>query len=71
MHNFCQSCYSQWKKKNEICPECRETVITFRRNHAIIQLVEAYLKTHPEKQRSLEEIKELDQNCDITDEMVT
>jgi E3 ubiquitin-protein ligase CHFR len=74
MHNFCQACYSEWKKRNSTCPQCRIEITSVRRNFAIINLVETYLEQNPEKKRSEEELKEMDEICKkpgaITDEML-
>ncbi|KAK2169225.1 hypothetical protein NP493_1201g01056, partial [Ridgeia piscesae] len=40
--------------------QCRVTVDRFNKNHIVNNLVEAYLKEHPEKCRPKEDLKELD-----------
>eukprot|EP00245_Coleochaete_scutata_P012303 TRINITY_DN4746_c1_g4_i1.p1 TRINITY_DN4746_c1_g4~~TRINITY_DN4746_c1_g4_i1.p1 ORF type:complete len:446 (+),score=56.53 TRINITY_DN4746_c1_g4_i1:96-1433(+) len=60
-HNFCNSCFSMWhntaKKKGlpVTCPACRVDVFSVARNSTLRYLVEAYLKVHPEQQRTDED----------------
>ncbi|XP_077996064.1 E3 ubiquitin-protein ligase CHFR-like [Glandiceps talaboti] len=70
MHSFCASCYSPWMERANDCPSCRNKVARISRNHIINNLIEAYLKEHPEKKRSDEEIKELNSKNKITDDMI-
>ena len=60
LHNFCGGCASKWLRKKHECPECREHVMVVARNHTLISLVEAFQKRHPSRQRSAEELAELD-----------
>jgi E3 ubiquitin-protein ligase CHFR len=52
------------------CPSCRGSVEYVARNHTINNFVESYLKKHPNKQRSKEEIDEIEKSNKITDEFV-
>eukprot|EP01080_Neovahlkampfia_damariscottae_P002717 gene2717-3913_t len=73
LHNFCAPCYSSWMKSqnlHENCPQCRQTVDEVRKNHGIQNFVDTYLKLHPKKQKSEEEIKELEKENTITDEFL-
>ncbi|XP_071481856.1 E3 ubiquitin-protein ligase CHFR-like isoform X2 [Diadema antillarum] len=74
MHSFCSACYSGWMKHSKRCPQCRKYVRRIGHNYIVNSLVDAYLKQHPEKQRSKEELAEMDQrdqvpfNQDIDDD---
>ncbi|XP_032239142.2 E3 ubiquitin-protein ligase CHFR isoform X2 [Nematostella vectensis] len=70
MHSFCASCYSQWMEHSRDCPSCRNTVSRINKNHIVNNLVEAYLRAHPDKCRSDEEIKEMDARNKITTDML-
>ncbi|XP_070573140.1 E3 ubiquitin-protein ligase CHFR-like isoform X2 [Ptychodera flava] len=70
MHSFCAACYSPWMEQSNECPSCRNRVTRLSRNHIVNNLVEAYLKEHPEKRRSDEEIRELNAQNKITDDML-
>lgn len=50
--------------------QCRNNVHRLSKNHRINNLIEAYLKEHPNKKRSDEELKELDLKNKITKDMV-
>lgn len=60
LHSFCGGCYSGWSKRSRQCPQCRAPVNMVSRNHIITNLVDAYLRLHPEKKRSEEELSELE-----------
>lgn len=68
LHNFCAPCLSEWKKQSDKCPQCRGTVASFGKNHTVENLVTIYLKQHPEKARSPDELEELEKKNSITDE---
>lgn len=70
MHTFCAGCYSDWMKRSPECPSCRMTVDRINRNHIVNNLIEAYLKEHPDKKRSEEDIKELDAKNQISRDML-
>lgn len=70
MHTFCASCYSQWMIKSSRCPTCRKVVKRVCKNHIVNNLVEAYLKVHPNKKRDAEEIAEMDAKNKITSDML-
>ena len=50
--------------------QCRQKVKCVRKNHILNNLVEIFLKAHPNKQRSLESIKELDAKNKIKADVV-
>ncbi|KNC50321.1 E3 ubiquitin-protein ligase CHFR [Thecamonas trahens ATCC 50062] len=60
MHNFCAGCYAQWAKNSHECPMCRATVSDAADNHTIRNLVEAFLKDHPDQARNADELAALD-----------
>lgn len=60
MHCFCGGCYSGWMKQSKLCPQCRKSVQHVAKNHTVNNLVNAYLKMHPEKRRDKEDLEELD-----------
>ncbi|XP_071493473.1 E3 ubiquitin-protein ligase CHFR-like [Diadema antillarum] len=65
MHSFCSACYSGWMKHSKRCPQCRKYVRRIGHNYIVNSLVDAYLKQHPEKQRSKEELAEMDQRDQV------
>lgn len=70
MHSFCSGCYSEWMAHSSDCPSCRGSVERINKNHIVNNLVDAYLKEHPEKCRPEEEIKDLDAKNKITRDML-
>ncbi|PIK44570.1 putative E3 ubiquitin-protein ligase CHFR-like [Apostichopus japonicus] len=70
MHTFCAACYSQWMNTSSRCPTCRKCVKRISKNHIVNNLVEAYLKTHPDKKRSQEEIDQMNSINKITADTV-
>ncbi|XP_062619679.1 E3 ubiquitin-protein ligase CHFR-like [Saccostrea cucullata] len=70
MHTFCAGCYSGWMKRSSECPSCRLKVDRINKNHIVNNLIEAYLKEHPEKKRSEEDIKELEAKNTISRDML-
>ncbi|XP_068679454.1 E3 ubiquitin-protein ligase CHFR-like isoform X1 [Montipora foliosa] len=70
IHSFCAACYSQWMDRSSDCPSCRKRVKRISKNHIVNNLVEAFLKEHPERCRSDEEMKEMDSRNKITEEML-
>ncbi|XP_050409381.1 E3 ubiquitin-protein ligase CHFR isoform X1 [Patella vulgata] len=70
MHSFCAGCYSDWMERSSECPSCRLKAERINKNHIVNNLVEAYLKEHPDKKRPEEEIKELDSRNKITRDML-
>ncbi|XP_041347959.1 E3 ubiquitin-protein ligase CHFR-like isoform X2 [Gigantopelta aegis] len=70
MHSFCAGCYSDWMAKSNQCPSCRLKVDRINKNHIVSNLVEAFLKEHPDKKRPEEDIKELEKKNKITRDML-
>lgn len=70
IHSFCAACYSQWMERSKECPTCRKKVERISKNHIINNLVEAFLKEHPERQRKEEELREMDRKNKITEDML-
>ncbi|XP_066018699.1 E3 ubiquitin-protein ligase CHFR isoform X4 [Pocillopora verrucosa] len=70
IHSFCAACYSQWMDRSNECPTCRKKVERISKNHIINNLVEAFLKEHPERRRTEEELREMDSNNKITEDML-
>jgi hypothetical protein len=60
MHSFCGACFSEWMKRKIECPQCRQPVRVVSRNHALANIVDMYLSTHPDKRRDPEELARLD-----------
>mmetsp|Transcript_15831 Transcript_15831/g.28978 ORF Transcript_15831/g.28978 Transcript_15831/m.28978 type:complete len:511 (+) Transcript_15831:3396-4928(+) len=71
LHNFCGGCFSDWLGKSKLCPACRDPVCEARRNPALSNIIETYLKSHPEEMRTPEELKELEQKNKITVDTLT
>ncbi|XP_076107813.1 E3 ubiquitin-protein ligase CHFR-like [Mytilus galloprovincialis] len=71
MHSYCAGCYSDWMQKSNECPTCRMKVKRINKNHIVNNLIEAYLKEHPEKKRPEEDLKALDAKNKITKDMMT
>lgn len=67
LHNLCAACWSECRKNSNECPICRTEVTKLSRNHAIANMVEAFLKKNPSKRRSAEELAEMDAKCTIDD----
>ncbi|KAH8869984.1 E3 ubiquitin-protein ligase [Schistosoma japonicum] len=55
LHSFCTLCWLKWNKFE--CPMCRKSVTTYAKNHQLNNLVDVFLRKHPEKLKS-----ELEQN---------
>ncbi|PVD24163.1 hypothetical protein C0Q70_14633 [Pomacea canaliculata] len=70
MHSFCAGCYSEWMSQSKECPSCRTRVERINKNHIVNNLIDAYLKEHPDKQRSEEDIKTLNAKNKITHDML-
>eukprot|EP00112_Aurelia_sp_Birch-Aquarium-sp1_P013541 Seg2876.1 transcript_id=Seg2876.1/GoldUCD/mRNA.D3Y31 product="E3 ubiquitin-protein ligase CHFR" protein_id=Seg2876.1/GoldUCD/D3Y31 len=70
MHSFCASCYSIWMVQSRKCPSCRKTVKQVGKNHIVNNLVAAFIKKHPDRQRSEDELKEMDRNNKIKGDTV-
>ncbi|XP_074641181.1 E3 ubiquitin-protein ligase CHFR-like isoform X2 [Tubulanus polymorphus] len=70
MHSFCSGCYSDWMKTSNECPTCRVKVDRINKNHIVNNCVESYLKSHPDKKRSEEDMKDLDSRNRITRDML-
>ncbi|KAM4745932.1 E3 ubiquitin-protein ligase CHFR [Anableps anableps] len=70
MHVFCAACYSGWMERSPLCPTCRCPVERICKNHILNNLVEAYLIQHPEKCRSEEDLKSMDSQNKITQDML-
>jgi len=69
MHSFCAGCYSDWMKRSNDCPTCRAKVKRASKNHLVNNLIEAYLKQHPDKKRTAEDLAELDAKTVILTDM--
>jgi hypothetical protein len=65
MHVFCAACFCEWARRQHSCPQCRQPVRVVARNHAIGNIVEAYLAKHPDKARDQEELARLDKEDTI------
>ncbi len=59
--------FSSWYGKPKLCSSNSPC----SKNHTICAIVESYLELNPEKARDPEELKDMDERCKITDEMVT
>jgi len=70
MHCFCSGCYSDWMDLSAECPQCRINVQRIAPNHMVGNLVEAYLKLHPDKQRDEDDIQEMEAKNKITHDML-
>jgi hypothetical protein len=57
-------------ERSRNCPHCRGKVHRLSKNHIVNNLVDAYLKAHPEKKRSDDELREMDARNKITEDMV-
>lgn len=60
LHNYCGGCFSDWVKRAGDCPTCRQNVSEVKKNHMVVTLIDAYIKTHPNSKRPQEELDELD-----------
>jgi E3 ubiquitin-protein ligase CHFR len=66
LHNFCGGCFSDWMKRSQQCPKCRDPVSEARRNVTLNNIIDAYLKSHPEEKRDAAELKRLSEANKIT-----
>jgi E3 ubiquitin-protein ligase CHFR len=75
MHNFCGACMTDWVDRQEknkaevVCPQCRVRTEKIVRSAAINNLVEAYLQSNPEKNRSKESREEMAKKNKIANEI--
>ncbi|KAF8443636.1 hypothetical protein BGX38DRAFT_1199257 [Terfezia claveryi] len=60
LHTFCGSCLVPWLKRSSLCPNCRTSVTAIKDDHRTNNLLEMYLKLHPEKARTEEDEINLD-----------
>eukprot|EP00434_Breviolum_minutum_P013813 symbB.v1.2.012181.t1/scaffold835.1/size159100/8 len=70
LHSFCSSCLGGWLKRPggiPRCPICRQAVAAVGKNHALDGLIEGLLKAHPEKQRTLAALADLDDRDPLHD----
>ncbi|CAE7215234.1 Chfr [Symbiodinium natans] len=71
MHSFCSSCLGGWLKrpgdKIPRCPICRQGVAAVGKNHALDSMIEGLLKAHPDRQRSIAAISDLDSRDPLHD----
>ncbi|PAA58109.1 hypothetical protein BOX15_Mlig022451g4, partial [Macrostomum lignano] len=65
LHGYCAGCYSQWRRTNPVCPQCRVRPERVTKNVLVTNLAEAYLAAHPERRRPAEELEKLDSLNDI------
>ncbi|KAI9209519.1 uncharacterized protein BJ171DRAFT_484202 [Polychytrium aggregatum] len=65
MHSFCGGCLSEWLDIRQTCPDCRQPVKLASTNHTINNLIEAYLKLHPDQARDQDDRQELEQKNKI------
>jgi E3 ubiquitin-protein ligase CHFR len=68
---FCGGCFSDWLERSKLCPACRDPVHEVKRNSSLSNIIENYLKTHPEECRPQEELKELELKNKITQDSLT
>eukprot|EP00291_Cryptomonas_curvata_P030634 CAMPEP_0172209768 /NCGR_PEP_ID=MMETSP1050-20130122/35335_1 /TAXON_ID=233186 /ORGANISM="Cryptomonas curvata, Strain CCAP979/52" /LENGTH=368 /DNA_ID=CAMNT_0012889755 /DNA_START=314 /DNA_END=1421 /DNA_ORIENTATION=+ len=61
MHNFCGPCMRSWSDKSghATCPHCRGDASHIRRNHAMVGIVEAFLRENPGRGPTPDELAEL------------
>ena len=64
LHNFCESCYLNWKERSTECPICRVQVIEVNKSSLIKQLSDIFFKTHPEKKILIEKCKQCEEKID-------
>ena len=59
MHTFCGKCISEWHSRaHPNCPTCNQFTERAHKNHSLDYQVELFLKKHPERARSNEEMIE-------------
>mmetsp|Transcript_93393 Transcript_93393/g.264393 ORF Transcript_93393/g.264393 Transcript_93393/m.264393 type:complete len:317 (+) Transcript_93393:77-1027(+) len=61
VHNFCSACFSDWMFRAGNCPVCRTRIKAIIKNHAVDDVIEAFLASHPEDRRPEAELEEYDQ----------
>lgn len=70
LHAFCGCCYSDWMGRSSECPSCRVRVERVAVNHILNNLVDAFLKAHPDRDRDADEKADMDKRSKITADMV-
>ncbi|RTG81315.1 E3 ubiquitin-protein ligase CHFR [Schistosoma bovis] len=59
LHSFCTLCWLRCKRYE--CPMCRKSVSAYAKNHQLNNLVDVFLRKHPEKLKSESEQNEIKQ----------
>jgi len=55
LHAFCSDCYSSWEKIQRTCPKCRAKVTNKKKNVMINSILDAFLKSNPDKSSTNDE----------------
>lgn len=65
LHSFCGGCASEWIRRSAVCPTCRCKVEALAVNHRLNDVVDTYLKHHPDERRADDELAVLDSRNDV------
>jgi E3 ubiquitin-protein ligase CHFR len=61
LHNYCGGCFSDWVKRDQMCPYCKEKIIMIKKNATLHSMIESYLLVNPELRREEGDLKALDE----------
>ncbi|CAH8510109.1 unnamed protein product [Schistosoma turkestanicum] len=62
LHSFCTLCWLKCEKNQ--CPMCRKSVSAYAKNHQLNNLVDIFLRKHPEKSKSSSEQNDIKQEIE-------
>ncbi|KAI8812523.1 hypothetical protein BJ742DRAFT_22105 [Cladochytrium replicatum] len=60
MHKFCGGCFCGWRIVSPSCPHCRSDIAVVSRDQMVQNLIELFVKSHPERRRQHEDIADLE-----------
>eukprot|EP00124_Ichthyophonus_hoferi_P003781 Ihof_evm2s352 gene=Ihof_evmTU2s352 len=66
LHTYCAGCYSDWRIVSHDCPTCKQYVTAVKKNHMLQNVIDLYLKEHPEQELSNDEKKAMDVRNTVT-----
>ncbi|KAI8809301.1 hypothetical protein BJ742DRAFT_805802 [Cladochytrium replicatum] len=60
MHKFCGGCFCEWRRVSPSCPHCRSDIAVVSRDQMVQNLIDLFVKSHPERRRQPEDIADLE-----------
>ena len=70
LHNFCAACFSDWMKKSQLCPQCRESVVEIKKNATVNNIIGKFMENNPALKRPKEEYDEMDLKNTIKEDRI-